>query len=144
MLGVWRENLFEPVYELRIFMFERWISVYRQWRWIFTHYTDVIMSRLASQITSLTVVYSIVYSDADQIIKAPRITGLCAVNSSGTGEFLAQMTSYAENVSIWWRHHDVILDLQKSRGFIFQLRISMISIAPRITKRIVHKHILGS
>ena len=47
-------------------MFELWISVYRQWRWIFTHYTDVIMSRLASQITSLTVVYSIVYSDADQ------------------------------------------------------------------------------
>ena len=34
-----------------------------------------------------------------------RVTGLCAVNSSGTGEFPAQMASYAENVSIWWRHH---------------------------------------
>ena len=33
---------------------------------IMIHYTDVIMSRLASQITSLTVVYTIVYSDADQ------------------------------------------------------------------------------
>ena len=33
---------------------------------IMIHYTDVIMSRLASQITSLTVVYPIVYSDADQ------------------------------------------------------------------------------
>ena len=30
------------------------------------HYNDVIMSAIASQITSLTVVYSIVYSDADQ------------------------------------------------------------------------------
>ena len=30
------------------------------------HYTDVIMGTIASQITSLTVVYSIVYSDADQ------------------------------------------------------------------------------
>ena len=35
-----------------------------------------------------------------------RVTGLCAGNSPGTGEFLAQMASNAENVSIWWRHHD--------------------------------------
>ena len=31
-----------------------------------SHYGDVIMTRIASQITSLTVVYSIVYSGADQ------------------------------------------------------------------------------
>ena len=30
------------------------------------HYTDVIMTTMASQITSLTIVYSTVYSDADQ------------------------------------------------------------------------------
>ena len=30
------------------------------------HYIDVIMTTMASQITSLTVVYSTVYSDADQ------------------------------------------------------------------------------
>ena len=36
-----------------------------------------------------------------------RVTGLCAGNSPGTGEFSAQMASYAENVSIWWRHHEV-------------------------------------
>ena len=30
------------------------------------------------------------------------VTGLCAV----TGEFPAQRVSNAENVSIWWRHHD--------------------------------------
>ena len=30
------------------------------------HYNDVIMSEIASQITSLTIVYSIVYADADQ------------------------------------------------------------------------------
>ena len=35
-----------------------------------------------------------------------RVTGLCAGNSSGIGEFPAQMASYAENVFIWWRHHD--------------------------------------
>ena len=33
-----------------------------------------------------------------------RTTGLCAGNSPGTNEFPAQMASYAENVSIWWRH----------------------------------------
>ena len=36
-----------------------------------------------------------------------RVTGLCAGNSPGTGEFPAQMASYAENVSIWWRHHGI-------------------------------------
>ena len=34
-----------------------------------------------------------------------RVTGLCVGNSPGTGEFPAQMASYPENVSIWWRHH---------------------------------------
>ena len=34
-----------------------------------------------------------------------RVTGLCMWNSPGTGEFPAQMANYAENVSIWWRHH---------------------------------------
>ena len=37
-----------------------------------------------------------------------RVTGLCAGNSPGTGEFPAQMASSAENVSIWWRHHGMI------------------------------------
>ena len=34
--------------------------------WLCQHYTDVIMSTIASQITSLTIVYSTLYSDADQ------------------------------------------------------------------------------
>ena len=34
-----------------------------------------------------------------------RVAGLCVGNSPGTGEFPAQMASYAENFSIWWRHH---------------------------------------
>ena len=35
-----------------------------------------------------------------------RVIDLCAGNSPGTGEFPAQMASNAENVSIWWHHHD--------------------------------------
>ena len=37
----------------------------------------------------------------------PRITGLCEGNSPVTGEFPAQRACNAENVSIWWRHHDI-------------------------------------
>ena len=43
-----------------------------------------------------------------------RVTGLCAGNSPGTGEFPAQMASNVENVSIWWRHH--VLLSPHSRG----------------------------
>ena len=57
------------------------------------------MGAMASQITSLTIFYSKVYSGADQRKKKFRVTGLCAGNSPGTGEFPAQMASNAENVS---------------------------------------------
>ena len=64
------------------------------------------MGAMASQITSLTIVYSTVYSGADQR-KHQSSTSLAFVrgNSPGAGEFPAQMASNAENVSIWWRHH---------------------------------------
>ena len=38
-------------------------------------------------------------------IKAPRHWPLCG-EFTGTGEFPTQMASNAENVPIWWRHHD--------------------------------------
>ena len=38
-----------------------------------------------------------------------RVTDLCGGNSPGTGEFPTQRASNAENVSIWWRHHDIFL-----------------------------------
>ena len=37
-----------------------------------------------------------------------RVTGLCAGNSPEAGKFPAQMASNAENVSIRWRHHELI------------------------------------
>ena len=57
-----------------------------------SHCDDVIMGAIASQITSLTIVYSTVYSGADQ----------SKYQSSAS---LALMASNAENASIWWRHH---------------------------------------
>ena len=63
------------------------------------------MGAMASKITSLTIVYSTIYSDTDQNKSSKlRVACLCAGNSPVSGEFPAQMASYAENVSIWWRH----------------------------------------
>ena len=62
----------------------RWV------KWALDHYIDVIMTTMASQITSHTVVYWTVHSDADKKnMKAPRHWPLCG-EITGTGEFRAQ------------------------------------------------------
>ena len=64
------------------------------------------MNSLASQITSLAIVYStFIQAHRWQKTSKLRVTGLCAGSSPGTGEFPVQRASNAENVSIWWRHH---------------------------------------
>ena len=68
------------------------------------HYSDVIMSVMASQITSLTIVYCLSRSGSTKTSKL-RITGLCEGYSPVTSEFAAQRASKAKNLSIWWRHH---------------------------------------
>ena len=61
---------------------------------------------MASQISSLTIVYSTVYSRRrSENISKLRVIGLCAGNSTVTGEFPAQRASNAEKNSIWWRRH---------------------------------------
>ena len=61
-----------------------------------------MMSAMACQITSLTIVYSTVYSRrrSNKISKL-RVTGLCDGNPPVTGEFPTQWASNVENVSIW-------------------------------------------
>ena len=65
------------------------------------------MGTMSSQITSLTIVYSTVYSGADQR-KHQSSASLAFVWGihRGPDEFPPQMASDGENVSIWWRHHD--------------------------------------
>ena len=41
-----------------------------------------------------------------------RVTGFCEGNSPATGKFPAQRASYAEKVSIWWRHHEISMILE--------------------------------
>ena len=85
------------------------IAIIIRRRVITWHYSDVIMGTVASQTTSLTIVYSTVYSDADQRKQQSSATLAFVRNSPGTGEFPAQMASNAENVSIWWRLHGRIM-----------------------------------
>ena len=59
------------------------------------HYTDVIMITMASQITSLAVVYSIVYSGANQRKTSKlRVTGLCAGIHRWINNRISQFTVY--------------------------------------------------
>ena len=65
------------------------------WPW---HYSDIIMSTVASQITSLTIVYSTLYSDANQrkhqsSVSLAFVTGihLWMVNSSHKGPVTQKM-----------------------------------------------------
>ena len=74
-----------------------------------SHYNDVIMSAMASQITSLTSGYSSVYSGADQR-KHQSSASLAfvwrihrwPVNSPHKGPVTPK------KISIWWRHHEII------------------------------------
>ena len=70
------------------------LVIYTQFKLHYYHYNDLTMSVMASQITSLTIVYSTVY-----------LRRRSKKTSKETGEFHAQMAGYAENASISWRHH---------------------------------------
>ena len=64
------------------------------------------MGAIASQIISITIVYSTV--DADQRKHQSSASLALCGEFTGTGEFRAQMASNAEKVSIWWRHHGTV------------------------------------
>ena len=69
------------------------------------HYSDVIMSPIASQITSVTIfLLNRSLRRRSKKISKLRVTGLCEGNSPVIGEFHVHRASKAENVSIWWRH----------------------------------------
>ena len=72
------------------------------------HYNDIIVSASASQITIFTIVYSTIYSGVDQrkhqsSASLVFVRGIhrWPVNSLHKGPIM-------ENVSIWWRHHDLM------------------------------------
>ena len=73
---------------------------------IVIHYSDIIMSAMASEITSPApdCLLGRLFRRRLKKTSKLRVTGHCAGNSQVTCEFPAQRASNAENVSIWWRH----------------------------------------
>ena len=71
------------------------------------HYCDVIMNVMSSQITSLAIVYSTVYSDVDQR-KHQSSASLTFVQGIHRWPVNSphKWPVTRKNVSIWWRHHD--------------------------------------
>ena len=63
------------------------------------HYSDVIMSSMASQTTGVSIVCSTVCSDQRKQQSSPLLAFVM------TGGFPPQRACNAENVSIWWHHH---------------------------------------
>ena len=73
------------------------------------------MSAIAFQITGVSIVCSIVcLRRRSKKTSKLRVTGLCEENPLVTGGFPSQRASNAENVPIWWRHHD-------QQGFVLVL-----------------------
>ena len=83
------------------------ITIWYYWvlrlRYRHAHYNDALVSTVTSQITIITIVYSSVYSGADQI-KHQRSAPLAFLR----GITRWQRASNAENVSIWCRHHGTV------------------------------------
>ena len=74
------------------------------WDWEI-HYSDVIMTTMASQITSCTIVYSTVYSGADQKHQGFAIMTFVMVIYRSLVNSAYQWSVTRKSVSIWWRHH---------------------------------------
>ena len=70
------------------------------------HYDDVLMSTMASLIIGF-LLNSLCRHRSKETSKL-RVTGLCEGNSPLTGEFPSQRASDAVNVSIWWRHYELV------------------------------------
>ena len=60
-----------------------------------------------------------------------RVTGLFAGNSPVTGAFPAQRASNAENVSIWWRHHDTDETVSRSHDRLIWITREVIILSNR-------------
>ena len=78
------------------------------------HNNDAIISAMASQITSLTIVYSIVYSFMRRSKKTSKlcVSGRCVtgihrwpVNSPHKGPVTWKMFPFDDDIMSWWRHN---------------------------------------
>ena len=115
--GIWNNWKWLKRFPEIFWQFEVWMTMIYRWQdcsiankldllqaicgeYSLIDYNDIIMGAMASQITSLTIVYSTVYSGADQR-KHQSSASLAFARGIHRSP---QRASNAENVSIWWRH----------------------------------------
>ena len=83
----------------------------------YTHHNDVIMSAMASQITGVSIVCSTVCPGADLRIHQSSASLAFVRGIHGwTGNSPHKKANNAENVSIWWRHHEHSLRLREVKS----------------------------
>ena len=88
------------------------VRVCRTLLWL--HYSDVIIkSDGISNHRCLACLLKRLFRRRSKKTSKLRVTGLCEGNPPVTGEFLSQRASDAENVSIWWRHHEPWIDFTR-------------------------------
>ena len=80
----------------------------KYWLIFVSHYNDVIMSDGVSNHQPHDCLLNRLFRRKSKKTSKLRVTGLCVGNSPVTGEFPTQRTSDSEDVSIWWRHHDIM------------------------------------
>ena len=78
-------------------------------KYLGNHYTDVTMGAMASQVTSVPIVYSTVGPGAEQRIHQSSAS-LAFVWGIHRWPVNSPHKRPAENVSIWWRHLDLLLE----------------------------------
>ena len=87
----------------------RYLSSILLWQWEHwlqkMHYSDAILSAMASQITGVSMVSSTVCPGAYKKTSMPRVTVPCEGNTPVTAQFPSQRANNEGNVSFWWRHH---------------------------------------
>ena len=93
---------------------EEYNQVWSQWneRFVKKHHNDVIMSAMAFQnYQPHDYLLNHLFRRRSKKTSKLRVTGLCKGNSPVTVDFPAQRASNTKNVSIWWRHPDVLITL---------------------------------
>ena len=72
------------------------------------HYSDVIMSAMASNHRRLDYLLGRFFRCTSKKTSKLRVTGLCEGKPPVTDGFVSQRASNAEDISIWWRHHGLV------------------------------------
>ena len=110
--GLTRCGLMTPYGDIDLCQYrvKKWIVVSHLLNkcWIIIHKYRVIHLKHCSDVPMRDYLLNRLFRRGSKKTSKLRVTGLCERNSPVTGEFLSRKTSNAENVSIWWHHHEII------------------------------------